>query len=216
MKILIAEDDFLSRNILVSALKSQGHEIYEAPNGQEALDILREKDSPQLAILDWMMPELDGLDVVRSVRESRGGENKYFIIITSKGNKEDVITGLDSGANDYLVKPVDIGELRARIRVAERMVELQDALEDKVIKLENALEHIQTLEGILPICSYCKKIRNDSGYWDQLEIFISEHSDAKFSHSICPNCMQKEFPDYYEKYREDEEKKRKENETSGS
>ena len=216
MKILIAEDDFLSRNILVSALRSQGHEIVEASNGEEALRVLREKEAPSLAILDWMMPELDGLDVVRAVRESRGGENKYFIIVTSKGNKEDVITGLDSGANDYLVKPVDIGELRARIRVAERMVELQDALEDKVIKLENALEHIKTLEGVLPICSYCKKIRNDSGYWDQLEIFISDHSDAKFSHSICPSCMKEEFPDYYEKYREEEEKKKREKKQSES
>jgi YesN/AraC family two-component response regulator len=119
-------------------------------------------------------------------------------MLTSKGGKDDVIAGLEAGADDYLAKPFNSGELRARVQVGRRMVEMQERLATQVRELREALDHIKTLQGILPICMFCKKIRDDKGYWDQVEAYVSRHSGAQFSHSICPDCMKEHYPDSYE------------------
>jgi two-component system, cell cycle response regulator len=128
MRILIAEDDFTSRTVLSGVLKKGGHEVLVTVNGAEAWEALQKPDAPVLAILDWMMPEMDGPDVVRRVRALKTDRPPYIIMLTSKGDKVDIIAGLDAGANDYLAKPFDSGELRARIEVGRRLVEMQDAL----------------------------------------------------------------------------------------
>jgi DNA-binding response OmpR family regulator len=196
MRILIAEDDFTSRAILVAVLTKEGHEVSVAVNGGDAWRALQQPDAPPLAILDWMMPELDGPEVVRRVRALPTQCPPYLIILTSRSDKTDIITGLQAGANDYLSKPFDAGELRARVEVGSRMVELQDSLASKIEELQRALEDIKMLRGILPICMHCKKIRNDQGYWHQVEAYISEHSDAKFSHGICPACLSQHYPQF--------------------
>jgi sigma-B regulation protein RsbU (phosphoserine phosphatase) len=115
----------------------------------------------------------------------------YLILLTAKGGREDLVTGLEAGANDYVTKPFNREELRARVQVGVRMVELQQSLADRVKALEEALARVKQLQGLLPICSYCKKIRDDQNYWQQVESYIAEHSQAQFSHSICPDCYEK-------------------------
>lgn len=128
MRILIADDDATSRLVLASVLKKTGHEVIEAADGLQAWEILREPGGPFLAVLDWVMPEMDGPEVVRRVRAVRTDNPPYIIMLTSRGEKGDIIAGLEAGANDYLAKPFDPGELRARVEVGRRMVELQEAL----------------------------------------------------------------------------------------
>ena len=117
-------------------------------------------------------------------------------MLTTRGEKTDIIAGLAAGANDYVAKPFDPGELGARIKVGQRMIEMQDLLLSKVEELRLAFHQIKTLSGILPICANCKKIRDDQGYWNQVEVYVRDHSLAEFSHGICPECMQKLYPEF--------------------
>lgn len=165
-------------------------------NGAEAWQVLKLPGYPALAILDWMMPEMDGPEVVRRVRTLQTDRPPYIIILTAKDEKADIIAGLDAGANDYLAKPFDVGELRARIEVGRRMIEMQSVLAEKVEELRRALDQIKTLRGIVPICASCKKIRDDRGYWNQVEVYIRAHTEATFSHGLCPECAKKLYADF--------------------
>ena len=196
MKILIAEDDFTSRSLLKLLLTKRGHDVVETANGAEAWQVMQQPDAPPLAILDWMMPEMDGLDVCRSIRGLETDRSPYIIMLTTKGEKADIVAGLEAGANDYLPKPYDPGELHARIDVGRRLIEMQDILLGKIEELSAALDHIKTLQGILPICSFCKKIRDDKGYWSQVESYIAKHTDAQFSHGLCPECLKTHYPEF--------------------
>lgn len=196
MRILIAEDDLTCRTVLAGVLTKEGHEVTAACDGAEAWEMLQEPDAPRLVILDWMMPRLDGVDVVRLVRASPSPHPPYIVMLTAKGEKADIVAGLAAGANDYLPKPFDPDELRARIDVGRRMVEMQEELARRIDELNDALEHIKTLRGIIPICSGCKKIRDDHGYWRQVEAYVAAHTDAEFSHSICPDCMARLYPEF--------------------
>jgi two-component system, cell cycle response regulator len=148
MRILIAEDDFTSRIVLEGVLKKEGHEVTATVNGAEAWQVLQQPGAPSLAILDWMMPEMDGLEVVRRVRALHTDRPPYIIMLTTKGDKADIIAGLDAGANDYLSKPFDAGELRSRVEVGRRMVEMQSALIESLDALAHQATH-DPLTGIL-------------------------------------------------------------------
>ncbi len=191
MRILIAEDDMVSRRVLEVTLQKWGHEVVVTCDGAEAWAALQRDDAPSLAILDWMMPGMDGVELCRQARQ-KGGilASLYIILLTAKGTKEDIVSGLDSGADDYLTKPFDRNELRARVRVGTRVVELQSTLTNRLQELEDALSQVNQLQGILPICSYCKNVRDDQNYWQRVESYISDHSEARFSHSICPDCYE--------------------------
>jgi len=143
-----------------------------------------------------MMPEMDGLEVLRRVRAVETDRPPYILMLTSRTDKAEIIAGLDAGANDYLAKPFDVGELRARVEVGRRLVETQDALAGKIGELQRALAEIKTLRGIVPICASCKKIRDDAGFWQQVEVYVRDHSEAEFSHGICPECMKKLYPEF--------------------
>jgi DNA-binding response OmpR family regulator len=190
MRILIAEDDPVSRRVLETTLARWGHEVVVTCDGAEAWAALSGDDAPPLAILDWMMPGMDGVDVCRRVRQIHTATPPYLILLTAKGGKEDIVTGIESGANDYLTKPFHRDELRVRVNVGLHIVELQMSLAGRVRELEAALAKVRQLQGILPICSYCKKIRDDQNYWQQVEGYISDHSEAEFSHSVCPSCYE--------------------------
>ena len=194
MKVLIAEDDVTSRMILEHMLAGWGYEVVVTENGDEAWRELQAEDAPKFAILDWMMPGMDGVQVCRKVRKLDISNPVYIIFLTTRGNKKDIVAGLEAGANDYIGKPYDPDELRVRVKVGERVVALQSALTEQVNSLKEALGHVQTLQGILPICMHCHKIRNDQESWERLEKYISEHSDAQFSHSLCPECVEKYYP----------------------
>ena len=188
MKILIAEDDPVSRRLLEATLVKFGYEVVVAADGAEAWTALQRNDAPRLAILDWMMPELDGLEICRRVREIATSTPPYLILLTAKGERGDVVAGLDAGANDYLKKPFDRGELRARLQVAAHVLELQKNLADRVSELEDALAQVKQLRGLLPICSYCKNIRDEQNFWQRVDNYLIEHADVMFSHGICPDC----------------------------
>jgi CheY-like chemotaxis protein len=157
-------------------------------NGAEAWEHLRAATGPSLAILDWMMPELDGPEVCRRVRAELPLAHMYLMLLTARESRGDLVAGLNAGADDYVTKPFDAEELRARVQVGVRILTLQQTLAERVAELQAALSSVKQLRGLLPICSYCKRIRGDDQYWQQLEGYVSEHSDAQFSHGICPTC----------------------------
>jgi DNA-binding response OmpR family regulator len=191
VKILIAEDDRVSRFMLEATLKKWGYDAVVAEDGRSALAAMKVVDPPALAILDWMMPEMDGLEVTRVIRKWPLATAKlYIILLTAKNEKPDVVKALEAGADDYLTKPFHADELRARVQVGLRIVELQSQLTARVRDLENALATVKQLQGMLPICSYCKKIRDDQNYWQSVEDYISTYSEAQFSHGICPDCFE--------------------------
>lgn len=188
MKILIAEDDPISRRVLAATLDKFGYEVEVASDGAQAWAMLQREDAPLLAILDWMMPELDGVEICRRVRLIPAATPPYLILLTAKSGKEDVVAGLDAGANDYLTKPFHRAELRARVQVGAHVLELQKNLAERVRELEEALSRVKQLQGLLPICSYCKSIRDDQNYWQHLDSYLTEHSEVQFSHGVCPAC----------------------------
>jgi len=194
MKILIAEDDRISRRLLEITLERLDFEVVLTEDGAQALEVLNGPDAPQLAILDWMMPKLDGVEVCREIRSQERDKYTYIIFLTARGQKKDIITALESGADDYLIKPFDPQELRSRLQVGLRVLKLESALAGKVEELEQAIQHVKTLQGLLPICMYCKKIRDDSDSWHRLESYIERHTGAMFTHSLCSDCRDEHFP----------------------
>jgi DNA-binding response OmpR family regulator len=191
MRILIAEDDNASRRMLEASLQEWGFDVIQARDGMEAWELLAAPDAPSIAILDYMMPGMDGLEICRSLRKERPGRPVHVILLTSRGASEDVVEGLGAGADDFVVKPFNRNELRARILAGARIVNLQVELSERVRELYEALAQVHRLEGMLPICSYCKKIRDDKNYWHQVETYIGERCNAQFSHGVCPTCYEK-------------------------
>ncbi len=188
MRILIADDDAVTRQLVQMLLVKWGYDVTSVDNGTDAYANLVDQDGPSLAILDWMMPGLDGPDVCKKVRASNPKRPLYMILLTTLEKKDNIIQGLESGADDYLAKPFDPGELRARVRAGERVVNLESDLRQHVRELEDAMAHVKQLQGLLPICSYCKKIRDDQDYWHNVDQYIAKETDVRFSHGICPTC----------------------------
>lgn len=191
MKVLIAEDEPVTRRMLEISLQQAGHEVTAVQNGAEAWRILQTEAAPKLVLLDWVMPEMDGLTVIRNVRAVPSSQPPYIILLTVKDELDGIVDALDSGANDYVTKLKDMRELVSRVRVGERVVHLQAELACRLEEAEHALSEIKRLQGLLPICAYCKKIRNDQNYWQEIELYVHEHSEADFSHGICPDCYEK-------------------------
>lgn len=191
LRVLVADDDPVTLRILQGAVEKWGYEVIVAKDGTEAWQALNEPGAPQIAVLDWMMPGMDGLTICRRIRALPRGRVMYLILVTARTDRLDVVLGLEAGANDYVTKPFHHSELRARLGVGARVLELQNSLADRVQELELVLKQVKQLRGLLPICMYCKRIRNDKDYWQQVETYISDHSEAEFSHGICPDCYEK-------------------------
>jgi DNA-binding response OmpR family regulator len=188
MRVIVADDDPTGATILARSLARWGLEVVIVHDGDEAWRIIDKDGGIAMAILDWMMPCADGLELCRRIRQDERHAHMHVILLTARGSRADVVAGLDAGADDYLVKPFDLEELRARVHVGIRVLNLQDRLADRVTQLQAALSRVKQLSGLLPICSYCKRIRGDENYWQRVESYITEHTDAKFSHGICPTC----------------------------
>ena len=168
--------------------------MVSASDGDEAWERLRDKDGPRLAILDWMMPGRDGIEICRQLRREPRPSYVYLLLVTTKTRTEDIIHGLEAGADDYLTKPYDPQELRCRVKSGERLLRLEEALAGKVSELQEALSQVKQLQGLLPICMFCKKIRDDSDTWHRLETYIERNSEAIFSHSLCGDCRREHYP----------------------
>jgi phosphoserine phosphatase RsbU/P len=193
--VLVAEDEPVSRRMLEKSLAQWGYRPVVCPDGLEALSLLRSADAPRIAVLDWVMPGMDGVDICRAIRGSDTPNQPYLILLTARIRPEDIVHGLRAGADDYITKPVDREEFEARLQVASRIVGLQQRLSDRVAELEHALTRVRQLQGLLPICAYCKRIRDDQNYWNQVETYLAEHTDVQFSHGICPHCFDRAIQD---------------------
>lgn len=191
MKVLVVEDDPVVRRILEDLLTRWNFEVVVTTNGEQALKTFQREDAPRLAIIDWQMPGMDGVELCCQVRHNLKLAPLYLILLTIRGGKANIVQGLDAGADDYITKPFDQEELRARVQVGARVVHLQTELASRVKELEAAVAHVKLLQGLLPICCYCKKIRDDRNYWHEVESYIQQHSQAKFTHGVCPECYQK-------------------------
>ena len=176
MKTLIVEDDRELRETLSFLLRFEGYDVVEAANGIEAWHEF-ERSRFTLVLSDWMMPQLDGLELCRRIRATERPYYPYVILLTALKGKDHFLQAMRAGIDDFISKPFDVDELRAKLHVAERIVTLQD--------------RVQRLEGILPTCMYCKKIRDENQIWVSIEQYITKRSDAEFSHGICPDCFTK-------------------------
>ena len=201
MRILIAEDDPISRLVLTTNLTNWGHQVVTAVNGMEAWQASQEEDAPRLVILDWMMPEIEGPDVCRRMREVPAAIPPYIILLTARQGTKEVVEGIQAGADDYLTKPYHRDELRVRVQVGVRMIELQMKLAEQIGELQKALDQVKRLQGIIPICGYCKKVRDDGDYWQNVESYIATHSEAEFSHGVCPSCFTEVVQPQLESYK---------------
>ena len=191
MRILVADDDRTGATMLARWLERRGLEAVVVHDGTEALQVIQRDDELAMAILDWEMPGMDGPELCRRIRQHTHRASMYVILLTGRDTSTDIVAGLDAGADDYLTKPFNPEELRARVDVGIRVISLQNKLADRVSELQNALSKVMQLSGLLPICCYCKRIRSDANYWEQVETYITEHTDARFTHGICPPCAQK-------------------------
>ncbi len=188
LRVLVADDEPVSRTVVGAMLKKAGYEVSFANDGEQAWQQLAARNPPAIALLDWEMPGLAGPEVVERIRAVEEQTPTYIILLTSRGSSADIVTGLKAGANDYVTKPANQDELIARVNVGARVVELQTALAERVRNLEEALANVKALQTLLPMCAYCKAIRNDQNYWEKVETYFHDHSGVSFSHSYCPTC----------------------------
>ena len=178
-KIMIVEDNPQYVYALKCILEKNGFEVTVSMDGIKAVDSI-EMEMPDLILLDIMLPSLDGYGVCERLKAEKSTRGIPVIFLTIKTEIEDIVKGFEAGAVDYITKPFNSAELLARVKTH--------------VELKLAREELQTLRGIIPICANCKKIRDDEGFWEQVETFIEHHSNAIFSHSICPDCLTELYP----------------------
>jgi sigma-B regulation protein RsbU (phosphoserine phosphatase) len=192
LKILIAEDEFTTRMMVQVCLENWGYRVESVTNGEEAWAMLQKPDAPHIAILDWEMPELDGIEVCRRVKEMGMENPPYIILLTGRDSEKDIIRGFDAGAEDYMTKPFNDNELRARVRVAERLVRTQSSLSESVAELKDVLNQLEMLESAVEICGSCQKIYSTyDGQWHSFEDVVHNGADPRVIVNICSNCSAK-------------------------
>ena len=191
--IVVADDDAVGRELVSRVLERAGHTTVTAPDGEKAWELIQ-LVKPPLAVLDWDMPHLTGLDVLRRVKLTVDRTPPYVLLLTSRTDVRDRVRGLTVGADDYLTKPFEPAELVARVEVGLRVVQLQRSLSTRVTELEEALAHVNRLERLLPICAQCKRIQSDDD-WHDLEAFLASSAGVRFSHGACPVCAERWLQD---------------------
>lgn len=184
MKILIVEDDGVLRELLERELGRQGHSCQGAPDGRQAFEMFS-CEPAEVVVSDWSMPGMSGLELCEAIRQSRTRDYIYFILVTSHSSRQNYLEAMERGVDDFLSKPVKAEDLNQRLRVAERILTFN--------------RQIGKLKELLPICMYCKKIRHDGDYWQQIESYIHQQTGSDFTHGVCPDCYQKEIVPQIEK-----------------
>ncbi len=191
MKILAVEDDPVASAVLTRALRKLGHEVVSVRDGDAALELL-EHDPVRVVVSDWVMPGVDGLELCRRLRARVGSDYVYFILLTSQlPSEENQREAIEAGVDDFLRKPLVPQEIWMRLRVAERILVFAT--------------QVRQLEQFLPICGYCKKIRDDRNYWQQIESYINARTGTDFSHSVCPDCYREVIAPQLEELRRETE-----------
>jgi DNA-binding response OmpR family regulator len=201
IKVLVVEDDPFFQRVLVKRLLAEGYQVFTAADGREGMKAIVSFE-PDLVISDWMMPEVDGLELCQSVKTGLKEASPYFILLTAKGEISNKLLALDTGADDYLVKPCDQGELMARVRAGLRIVlltqELRAAVEELHVanaELQSARAEVERLSHeMLPICAFCRKVRDADGRWHTLEEYVARFTQADFTHGICSDCRIEHYP----------------------
>jgi CheY-like chemotaxis protein len=188
-RVLVAEDHQPTREALRTLLELKGFQVTAVGDGSDAIECLSDPDGPAIGIINWMMPGASGVEVCRAVRAAVPARYVYLIMVTARDREEDVAEALAVGADDFIRKPCGPTELVARVRCGRRTIELKQSLAGRVAELEGLVERIRQLKRLLPICMYCKKVRNDSDYWQEIEAYLHQETGTDFSHGICPDCM---------------------------
>ena len=188
-RVLCVDDDPATQLVLSGIIEDAGWRPESAVNATAARDVLAANPDIQVVLLDWMLPDGSGVDLCRELKAA-SGPSLYVILVTVRGTPEDVETGLDAGADDYLVKPVSPVEVRARIRTGVRASDAQRQLAERLAQLELALKRVSSLESLLPLCMYCRRI-NSAETWQSVEDYLWEHVDVKVSHGCCPDGLPK-------------------------
>ena len=198
-KVLVVEDDPFFQRVLQKRLAAEGYQVQSAADGREGMKSIVAWE-PHLVISDWMMPEVDGLELCQSVKTGLRDAAPYFILLTAKGELSDRLLGLETGADDYLVKPCDQAELMARVRAGVRIVGLTRELRETVDRLSRSAPAAGTadpatrIDLLIPICSFCKKVRTGEEQWQEIEEYLAERAKAQFSHGVCPGCRAEQYP----------------------
>jgi DNA-binding response OmpR family regulator len=197
-RVLVTDDDPEVLLLTTTVLERAGYEVLGTSTGNQCLETLREYN-PDLILLDVMLPDMSGVDLCRLIKDDGDLRNTFVILLSGvRVSSEYQAEGLNVGADGYIIKPISNKELLARVQYVERIKKAEDALREKemqqqklISQLQEALAEIKTLKGFIPICASCKKIRDDEGYWNQLETYISKHTSAVFTHGLCPDCTKK-------------------------
>jgi DNA-binding response OmpR family regulator len=201
--LLIVDDNVQNLKVLLGLLKDLGFDLAVAQSGEEALERVSHW-TPDIILLDVMMPGLDGFETCRRLKAQETSREIPIIFMTALTDIASKLKGFEMGGVDYVTKPVEYQEVIARlnahltIRLLQKSLAEKNAeLQAKNEQLQQALDRVKTLSGLLPICANCKKIRDDQGYWQDVAVYIQEHSDADITHGICPQCLQTLYPEYY-------------------
>jgi response regulator RpfG family c-di-GMP phosphodiesterase len=194
IKVLVVDDDADVLWGTVRLVKSMGYQVFQADSGKSCMDQLK-KNLVDLIVLDVMLPDLSGVDLCKALKADPVYKS-IFVVLTSgmKISSLDQADGLDFGADGYIARPVSNREFKSRINAMVRILRAERERDDLITNLQDALSQVKLLEGLLPFCTYCKKIRDDKGYWSRIETFIETHSEAELGESICPDCAKTYYP----------------------
>ncbi len=210
--ILFVDDDALTRNVTTRVLEGAGFAVVLATTGLAGLELVRQH-RPDLILLDVNLPDLSGVEVCRQIKADPALAHLFVVMASaSQITSDQQSAGLEAGADGYIARPIANRELLARVEaflrikrvetaLRQREAELQTALREKehlITELKAALSEVKTLSGLLPICAGCKKVRDDQGFWSQVETYVSQHTDATFTHGLCPGCIAKYYPELAE------------------
>ncbi len=190
--VMIVDDNPKNVQVLGTILMEKKYNVSVATGGKQALAQVG-KVKPEVILLDIMMPDIDGYEVCRRLKEKEETADIPVIFLTAKTDTDDIVKGFELGAVDYVTKPFKSKELIARVHTHIANTRMRNHLEQRNKELEEALHDVRTLSGLLPICSGCKKIRDEEGHWIQVELFIRDRIDVEFSHGICPDCAKTYF-----------------------
>ncbi len=188
MKVLLVEDEYITRLTVQVVLEGWGYAVNSVEDGIAGWEFIQNTDVPQIAILDWEMPGLDGLELCRKIKALRRKVPIYVILLTAKDAQQDILKGFAAGADDYITKPFDDNELRARVRVAAKLVSTQEELAASNDELRSALNHVALIQSNFSFCTECHKVENDQGVWKTLAEYGKEQDDPRFSYMVCPDC----------------------------